>query len=98
MVEKKDKLNRVIYRNLNDVERVIYKYYGNTNKLKVIIRLISKEQIVNIFNKKGDLIYSDEKKCSFIKLKNIKIYKNQIVIKLPNEIRKQYLDIYKKIK
>lgn len=98
MIEKKDKLNRVIYRNLNDVERVIYKYYGNTNKIKIAIRLISKEQIVNIFNKEGQIIYSDEKKSGFIKLKNIKIYKNQIVIKLPNEVRKQYLDIYKKIK
>lgn len=98
MIEKRDKLNRLVYVNFNEVERVIYKYYGNTNKIKIKIRLVSKEQIIEIYNKEGNIIYSDEASNNFIKMKNIKIYKNKISIKLPNEIRKEYLEIYKKIK
>jgi hypothetical protein len=98
MIEKRDKLNRLVYVNFNEVERVIYKYYGNTNKIKIKIRLVSKEQIIEIYNKEGRIIYSDETNNNFIKMKNIKIYKNKISIKLPNEIRKEYLNIYKKIK
>jgi hypothetical protein len=94
MIEKRDKLNRLVYVNFNEVERVIYKYYGNTNKIKIKIRLVSKEQIVEIYNKEGKIIYSDETNNNFIKMKNIKIYKNKISIKLPNEIRKEYLGIY----
>ena len=52
-------------------ERFIYKYYGKSNSLKLKIRLVCKEQLVEIFNKKGDLIYSDEQQNKILKLKNI---------------------------
>lgn len=90
MLEKKDNLNRVIYRNLNDVERFIYKYYGKTNNVKLKIRLVCKEQFVEIFNKKGDLIYSDEQVNKVLKLKNLIVSNHQIKIKLPKKIKEEY--------
>jgi hypothetical protein len=91
MLEKKDNLNRVIYRNLNDVERFIYKYYGKTNSLKFKIRLVCQEQFVEIFNKKGSLIYSDEQINKVLRLKNLIVSNNQIKIKLPKKIKEEYI-------
>lgn len=91
MFEKKDLLNRVIYRQINDVERFIYKYYGKTNVLKIKIRLVCKEQIVELFDKKGKIIYSDENRNQILKLKNLIISKNQIRIKLPAKVKQEYM-------
>ena len=97
MFEKKDNLNRVVYRKINDVERFIYKYYGKSNDIKLSIRLVCKEQIVEMFSKKGDLIYSDEQKKKFLKLKNLIIFNNQIKIKLPKIIKEEYSKNIKKL-
>jgi hypothetical protein len=103
MFEKKDNLGRVIYRNINNVERFIYKYYGSSNIVKLKIRLVCKEQFIEIFNKKGVVIYSDEEKNKILKLKNLIISNYQIRIKLPKKIKEEYLKniktlLYKNIK
>jgi hypothetical protein len=90
MLEKKDGLNRVIYRNINDVERFIYKYYDKSNNVKLKIRLVCREQFIEIFNKKGDLIYSDEQINKVLKMKNLIVSNHYIRIKLPKKIKEEY--------
>lgn len=91
MFEKRDLLNRVIYRQINDVERFIYKYYGRTNILKIKIRLVCKEQEVELFDKKGKMIYPSENSSRILKLKNLTISENQITIKLPVKVKEEYI-------
>lgn len=92
MLEKRDNLNRLLYINLNGVERIIYRYYGNTNITKFIIRLFAEEQTVEVFNKKGKLIYSNFGSYKFIKLKNITVSDDYIKIKLPKKIKEEYIE------
>ena len=93
MIVKKDELDRIIYKKLNDVERFLFKYYEDTNKMKVAIRLISKEQVVDIFDRKRNVIYTSENGINSVNLSSIKIYKNKIQLKLPITIRDEYLEI-----
>jgi hypothetical protein len=97
MIEKFDRLNRVIYRRLDECHRFIYKYYGNTNLTKIKINLIWNEQVLYIYNKKGKIIYSDETNKKFLKLKNFKISNEEITIKIPEKIREDYQKIIKEL-
>lgn len=98
VIIKTDKLNRVIYKKLNDVERFIFKYYGDTNKLKIVIKLFNQTETADVFDKNGDLIFYNSDGFNNFDLSCIKIYNNTISIKLPIEIRDEYLNILKKLR
>ena len=91
MIEKKDNLGRIIYCKYNDVERFIYKYYDDTKVLKLKISLIMNEQVLELFNKKQELIFLEEKIGLNINLSKIKIYNNKIKIILPLDIKNNYI-------
>lgn len=94
---KKDALGREVYKDMNGVERYIFKYYEDTNKKKMIIKLINDEQIVGLYARNGKAItMSDD--LSFYRFESIKVYNNRIEIKLPRNIRDEYLRILKLLK
>jgi hypothetical protein len=92
MFEKKDEFSRVIYKRENDVIRFIYKYYEDTNNIKLKIELIADEQVLQIYDRKRNVIYSSDERNKII-LNNIKFYNANIKIKLPIDIKNEYVEI-----
>jgi len=55
-IRKYDKLNRVIYIDWNGVERSIYMYWDDTEKVKIKYRLYSSDAEVEAYDKNGKVI------------------------------------------
>ena len=94
---KKDNLGREIYINVNNIERFIIKYYENTNKKKMIIKLLNNEKIMALYTREGRSIFVSNN-YDFIDLDFVQVYKNEIKIKLPDRIMNEYLSILKILK
>ena len=90
----KDKLGRNIYIKNNESIRYIISYYDETHNIKMIIKLIHKNEVFALYSRNGETIYESDKDF-LINLNNIKIYNNKIKIKLPFVIRDEYLKILK---
>lgn len=56
--EYKDKLNRIIYVQENEFEKIIYTYYGNTNKIKVKYYYYRNSVFFDAFSQTGEVIFS----------------------------------------
>ena len=94
---KKDALGREVYKDMNGVERYIFKYYEDTDKKKMIIKLINDEQTVGLYNRSGKSITMSND-LSYYKFDAIKVYNNRIQLRLPRNIRDEYLRILKLLK
>ena len=99
-ITKKDSLGRDVYIKVNDSERYFMKYYEETDKKKVIVRLVNKQKVVALFDRKGKTIFvsDDSEGYDFFDLGLIKVYKDEIKITLPDKVRNEYLMILRKIK
>lgn len=57
--EYRDKLNRVVYVLLNEYEKIIYTFYGETNRIKVKYIVFKKNIYFDVFSRTGEVIFSN---------------------------------------
>lgn len=57
-VKYKDKLGRTVYVLENEFERIVFVYYGETDKKKIKYHYINKDVYVDAFSKSGSIIFS----------------------------------------
>jgi hypothetical protein len=54
----RDKLNRINYILQNEFQKIIYTFYGETNKIKVKYVYFRKNVYFDVFSKTGEVIFS----------------------------------------
>lgn len=57
-IKYKDKLGRLIYLLENEFERVVFVYYGQTDRIKIKYHYINKDVYVDAFSRSGTIIFS----------------------------------------
>jgi hypothetical protein len=57
-VKYKDKLGRTVYVLENEFERIVFVYYGNTDKKKIKYHYINQDVYVDAFSRSGVIIFS----------------------------------------
>lgn len=57
--EYRDKLNRINYVLNNEYQKIIYTYYGETNKIKIKYIYFRKNVYFDAFSKTGEVIFSN---------------------------------------
>jgi hypothetical protein len=90
-VIKKDYLGRIIYIKWNDSLRIVNKYYGETNTIKIKYRYLNEDVHLEIFDKNNHTIGSYQMNNFFFEIGGkIKIRKNKLVFIVENSLLKQW--------
>lgn len=76
LLKKTDNLGRLVYVDWNGVERSIYKYWGNTNKIKLKYQLFHQEVSLDAYSTGGKNMMSYSSGIFDINLPGVWTHKN----------------------